>query len=175
MRLVKPIGLVGVVSIVAAVAASSASREVRAKERCHRVHGTTSSLLTTENCTSPVALCTTGTITGGGKLDGAFFFLALDAAPSAGMPAVEPAANLSFSGQLTITAKEGTLVARDLGVLDAVNGFFTEVDRPVSGTGPFANPSHDFFISGTLNSAGDGFDGTLSGTLCTDGDIGEDN
>jgi hypothetical protein len=174
MRFVKPVGIVAVLSAIAAVGASSVSRPVHAKDRCRRVRGTTTSLFVTENCSSPVGLCTSGTITGGGPLDGAFVFFAFDAAPSAGMPSVEPAANISFSGQVTFTSKRGTLVTHDLGVLDAVNGFFTEVERPASGTGAFANPSHDFFISGAVNAAGNGFDSEISGTLCSDRN-GEDD
>jgi hypothetical protein len=121
-----------------------------------------------------VGLCTAGEVTEGGPLDGATFFLALDVAPSAGLPATEPAANLVFSGQLTVTGKRGTLVTRDLGVVDAVNASFTELERPTSGTGMFANPSNDFFISGVVSDGGNGFAGVISGTLCTDGDM-DDN
>lgn len=174
IRLIKPFGLAAALPLVGIVGASSVSRDIHADNRCHRVHGTTNSLFTAENCSSPVGLCTAGAVTGGGPLDGATMFLALDVAPSAGMPAVEPAANLSFSGQLTITAKHGTLITRDLGVVDAVNGSFTELERPTSGTGMFTNPSNDFFISGIVTAGGNGFQGTISGTLCTDGDMGDD-
>jgi hypothetical protein len=171
VRFVKPVGFFAVVSLLGAVAVSSLGNDAHARERCRRVHGATNSLFVTENCTSPVGLCTSGKITGGGSLDGAYVFLAFDAAPSAGLPSVEPAANLSYSGNVTITARRGEMVAHDLGVLDAVNGYFTEVERPVSGTGIFANPANDFFISGAVNAAGNGFSGELSGTLCTDGDF----
>ena len=97
-----------------------------AGEDCHRVHGHIHSTFTTTNCTSPIGLCTEGMITGAGFLDSATTFLALDAAPSAGMPAVEPSANLSYSGVLTINARKGTLVTHDLGVLDAATASFTE-------------------------------------------------
>lgn len=174
VRLTKPVGLVAILPLLGIAGSSAVTRETHADNRCHRVHGTINSVVTTENCTSPVGLCTAGTVTGGGPLDGATTFQALDVAPAAGLGAVEPAANLSFSGQLTITAKRGTLVTRDLGVLDAVNGFFTELERPTSGTGVFTNPSHDFFISGVLTDNGDGFSSTISGTLCTDGDLGDE-
>jgi hypothetical protein len=91
----------------------------------------------------------------------------------AGMPAVEPAANLSYSGQLTIVAKHGTLGTNHLGVLDAAHLAFTEMERPASGTGVFANPgSSVFFISGAIIDNGQGFQGNLSGTgtICADGD-----
>lgn len=174
MHLVKPVSIVAVLSAIVALGASSVSRPVHAKDRCRPVHGSTKSLFVTENCASPVGLCTSGTITGGGPLDGAFVFFAFDAAPSAGMPSLEPSGNISFSGNVSFTSKRGTLVTHDLGVLDSVNGFFTEVERPVSGTKAFANPSHDFFISGAVNAAGNGFDSEISGTLCSDRD-GEDD
>jgi hypothetical protein len=175
VRLMNPtVGLVPAFSAAVVLALSSTSPDVHAHSRCHRVRGKTHSLFTTQNCTSPIGLCTAGAVTEGGPLDGATLFLALDAAPSAGMPAVEPAPNLAFSGQLTISGRGGTLIVRDLGVLDAVNGSFTELERPVSGTGMFANPSNDFFISGVVSDGGNGFAGVISGTLCVDGEMGDD-
>jgi len=160
----------GLSAVVLPVKQSGAAFKVSADDRCRPVRGTIRSLFTTQNCTSPVGLCTTGTITGGGPLDGATSFTALDVAPSAGLPAVEPPANLSYSGQVTIVAKDGTLVTSDLGVLDAAHLAFTEMERPTSGTGVFANPgSSVFFISGSIVDNGQGFQGRLSGIVCADG------
>src|SRR5215831_9753226 len=106
---------------------------------CRPVHGTIHRLFTMQNCSSPVGLCTVGTITDAGLLDGTTTFTALAVAPSAGLLAVEPSANLSYSGQLTIVASNGTLVTKDLGVLDANHLAFTEIERPALGTGIFAN------------------------------------
>jgi hypothetical protein len=140
-----------------------------AEETCHRVHGRIQSSFTTTNCASPVGQCTEGVITGAGLLDSATTFLALDAAPSAGMPATEPSANLAYSGVLTIKTRLGTLITHDLGVLDAATASFTEMERPASGTGIFANQSSVFFISGAIVNNGTGFDGELYGELCTGG------
>jgi len=160
----------GLFAIVLPMKQSGANFKVSADDRCRPVRGTINSLFTTQNCTSPVGLCTTGTITGAGLLDGNTSFVALDVAPSAGMPAVEPAANLSYSGQLTIVAGRGTLVTNDLGVLDAAHLAFTEMERPSSGTGVFANPGNSvFFISGSIVDNGQGFQGDLSGITCFDG------
>jgi len=141
-----------------------------ADDSCHWVHGRIQSSFTTTNCTSPIGLCTTGMITGAGPLDSATTFLALDAAPSAGLPAAVPATNLSYSGVLTIGTSRGTLVTHDLGVLDAATASFTEIERPASGTGIFANVSSVFFISGAVVNNGTGFDGELYGELCTGSD-----
>jgi hypothetical protein len=140
-----------------------------AKDGCQRVHGRIQSTFTSTNCTSPVGLCTEGKITNAGPLNSATTFLALDVAPSAGMPSVEPSANLSYSGVLTIVAREGTLVTHDLGVLDAATTSFTELERPASGTGIFTHASNAFFISGAIVNDGTGFDGELYGVLCIGG------
>ena len=156
----------GVAGVAAAMMLSATPPPVT----CRPVHGTIHSVFTTQNCTSPVGLCTTGTITDAGILDGATTFAALAAAPSAGLPTVEPPVNLSYSGQLTIVASNGTLVTKDLGVLDQSHLAFTEIERPASGTGVFASPgSSVFFISGSIVDNGQGFQGDLTGTVCASG------
>lgn len=148
----------------------AAINKASAHNFCLPVWGTINSLFTTQNCNSPIGLCTVGTITGSDLLDGSTSFVALGAAPSAGMPGVEPAANLSYFGQLTIVGPLGTLVIDDLGVLDAAHLAFTEMERPSSGTGVFSNPgTNAFFISGSIVDNGQGFQGNLSGTVCFDG------
>jgi len=160
---------VGVAGICAAMMLAAPPAPIT----CRPVHGTIHSVFTTQNCTSPVlpvGLCTVGTITDAGVLDGSTTFTALAVAPSAGLPTIEPPANLSYSGQLTIVASHGTLVTNDLGVLDAAHLAFTEIERPASGTGIFANPgSSVFFISGSIVDNGQGFQGDLSGTVCASG------
>jgi hypothetical protein len=111
-------------------------------------------------------LCTVGTLSGGGALDGTTAFVARSSSPSAGMNGAEPAANLSYSGEFTITGTGGTLVISDLGVLNGATGSFTEIARPVSGTGRFASPTHDFYISGTLTNGGKELTSEIFGTLC---------
>ncbi len=145
---------------------ATASRSVEADDRCREVHGRVHTTETTQNCASPLGLCTTGTVTGAGPLDGATTFLTLDGAPSAGMPGVEPAANLSYSGQFTLTTRDGVLESSDLGALDASHALFIEMYRPLSGTGRFADWSGELFSSGHIID-GTSFDGEIHGTLCT--------
>jgi hypothetical protein len=169
--LVVTLGLVVLSSFVFLVpqknATGAAAAQVVVNPLCIPVQGTIRSDFVSNNCTSPVGLCTAGTITGTGLLDGTTTFSALDVAPSAGMPGVEPAGNLSYSGRLTIMASHGTLVTRDLGVLDKAHAAFTEMERFESGTGVFANPGNSvFFISGSVVDSGQGFQGNLSGTVC---------
>src|SRR5882672_2103362 len=154
----KTLGIAAVLSIVGSIGTTGFSTNVQAGDGCRKVHGRIQSTFTATNCTSPIGLCTEGKITGAGFLDSATTFLALDAAPSAGLPGVEPAANLSYSGVLTINARRGTLVTHDLGAIDAATASFTELERPASGTGIFTHAGHVFFISGAIVNNGTGFD-----------------
>jgi hypothetical protein len=166
VRKLKSAALAGAVVVAGVLGAVAMSSSVHAEDGCQRVFGRYQATFTTSNCTSPIGLCAVGSITGGGLLDSSSLFLALDAAPSAGMPATEPAANVSYSGTLSIDTRHGTLQLRDLGVIDGVHNNFTELERPVSGTDRFANASHVFFISGAMVNSGTGFDGEISGELC---------
>jgi hypothetical protein len=152
---------------VAGIAGMTATpRTVQAQGLCVPVYGIYQANVTTTDCTSPIGLCATGTITGSDLLNSSSVFVALDTAPSAGLPAAEPAANASYSGTLTIDGLLGTLTLRDLGVIDSIHGNFSELERPTSGTGIFTNASNDFFISGTLSNNQNTFTGMISGQLC---------
>jgi hypothetical protein len=139
---------------------------VHAQGLCVPVYGVYSANVTTTGCTSPIGLCASGTITGSDLLNSTSVFVALDTAPSAGLPTAEPAANASYSGTLTIDGLLGTLTVRDLGVIDSIHGNFTELERPTSGTGIFANATNDFYISGTLTNNQNTFTGMISGQIC---------
>ena len=122
----------------------------------------------TENCMSPVGLCTAGKITKGGLLNGTTEFTALGIAVAAGMPGIEPDTTLSYHGVLTITTKHGTLEISDVGVFDQVTGVFSELDRVVSGTGRFEDASGTLFIYGDAFADDSGFTGSIAGQVCLD-------
>lgn len=145
----------------------SASAGAGATTKCQAVSGTYTATQTTAGCTSPTGICFTGTISGGTKfLDGSTEWIELDQAPSAGMPLTEPGTTISYSGTLTITSGANQLTLRNLGVLDGARYVFTEIERPVGGTGIFVSASNPFFISGTMNTALTQFNGQISGSLC---------
>ncbi|MDH3910862.1 MAG: hypothetical protein OEU09_06155, partial [Rhodospirillales bacterium] len=110
-----------------------------------------------EPCASPVALCTTGVISGGGILRGTTSFTALALGPAAG----EPVTTLSYSGELVVTTKHGAITFSDAGIFDtdpAVSAF-SELDRVVdgSGSGRFLGASGLLFIAGTASGGGAAF------------------
>ena len=119
-----------------------------------------------EPCDSPVALCTTGVISGGGILRGTTRFTALALGPAAG----EPPTTLSYSGELVVTTKHGSITFSDAGIFDTDPSVsaFSELDRVVagSGSGRFLGASGLLFIAGTASAGGTVFEGDLRGEVC---------
>lgn len=124
-------------------------------------------------CNSPVGLCTVGEVTSPLRvLRGPTQFTAtgLGGQPvgeaSIVTPPAEPATTWSYSGALTLTTSAGELHFNDVGVLDTVDGTFSELDRPASGSGAFVGVSGHVFVSGYVTPDGNGFDGRVTGKLC---------
>lgn len=138
---------------------------------CFPLRGTIRVTMTATDCASPVGLCTEGVFRSS-FISGRTRFMAtgLGGEPvgeaSIVTPGAEPATTWSYSGVLTIETRLGTLVLSDVGVLDTVAGIFTELNRPVAGTGTFAGVSGRVYMSGTVVDDGTGFDGDVSGELC---------
>lgn len=158
---------VSAMTALATVAASTgAQTAARPSGSCKAVSGHYVATQTTAGCQSTTGICFTGTVTGDKVLAGATSWTELDQAPSAGMPLTEPGTTVSYSGSLMFTTSSGTLVSRDLGVIDGARQAFTEMERPVGGTGSLVNASGIFFISGRMNSTLTAFDGSITGQLC---------
>ena len=119
-----------------------------------------------EPCDSPVALCTTGVISGGGILRGTTRFTALALGPAAG----EPPTTLSYSGELVVTTKHGSITFSDAGIFDTDPSVsaFSELDRVVAGlgSGRFLGASGLLFIAGTASAGGAAFEGDIRGEVC---------
>jgi hypothetical protein len=139
--------------------------EASADGRCHRIDDDASlqANAVTAGCTSPVGLCTAGDFKGDHLLRGTTSFVADGIAPAAGMPAVEAATTLSYSGLLTITTHHGTLTMRDTGIFDTAAGLFASRDVIVGGTGIFAGATGHVFFHGTGTTS---FDSAVAGEIC---------
>lgn len=140
---------------------------------CFPVYAHIVTQITDGACDSPVGLCTVGEVTSPFRLlRGPTHFMAtgLGGQPvgeaSIVTPPAEPTTTWSYSGALTLTTTAGELQISDVGVLDTVDGTFSEIERPVSGTGAFANVSGHIFVSGYVTPDGNGFDGRMTGQLC---------
>lgn len=139
-------------------------------ERCFDVFASIDARFATSGCTSPVGLCTAGTLSGFPGGTTRFVALGIGGAPvgeaSIVTPPAEPGTTWSYRGDLVYSTPVGDLVLEDVGVLDTVRGTYTEMQRVVSGTGSFDGASGDLFSYGHTTPAGDGFLGAVRGTVC---------
>jgi hypothetical protein len=144
---------------------AASSADAVATTRCRPVAARIITKTTTENCTSPVLLCTKGTVFGG-PLSGASAFTTLGLAPGAGLSPIVPASTLSYTGDLQLKTAYGTLFLRDIGLIEQSTNRFTELDVITSGTGEFKGATGRWFISGAITGGGTGFDGLIVGDIC---------
>ena len=137
-----------------------------AHSRCHRLDDDAGiqGALAPDGCASPVGLCTAGVFKGDSLLRGTTSLTADGLAVAAGMPLVEAATTLSYSGLLTITTRHGKLVVRDTGIFDTAGiGLFASRDVIVAGTGIFEGATGHIFFTGTGVTS---FDAHASGEIC---------
>ena len=113
------------------------------------------------DCTSPVGICTAGTIDTG-DLEGTTWFTALSIAPG-----VDPDV-LLYTGELVITTASGTLTLNDTGALNGATGQYFETQEVVAGTEVYSQATGSLRSQGMAT--GTGFAGNLRGDVCTGGD-----
>jgi hypothetical protein len=144
-----------------------------ATPKCRAIDAKFTSMVTTVGCTSPIGLCASGTITHDPLIAGSHYATIVDRAPSAGMPASEPAGMLSLSGFRDLTPNRGgTLSTHITTVFDTAvpEAYFDELNVITGGTGPFAGATgvlHLFGQSPSPNS----FAGGVRGTVCLPDDV----
>jgi hypothetical protein len=145
------------------VGASTTVEATHGSRICFPLSGDVDATFAAEGCTSPVGICTQGTFR-------SFFGRGTTSFTATGLTvgAVgEPETSWAYTGVFTVTIpRKGSIVFSDLGVLDNVVGTFTELERPVSGTGWFEDVSGAGFVSGTVKPDGSGFVGRLTSDLC---------
>ncbi|HEX2571934.1 MAG TPA: hypothetical protein VH877_20495 [Polyangia bacterium] len=136
-----------------------APRAASADERCHKVSARIADELVTANCSSPVGLCTAGTIQGDGLLHGTVLNVTNAIGPSA-------TSNVSaLDTTQTITTRHGTLVLHGSGLLDPVNGTVLFVEQTPTGTGIFAGVTGRLYINAVLTFPTSA-EGEIRGELC---------
>ena len=116
---------------------------------------------------SPVGFCAVGTVSTG-LLKGSKEAVYLGVSPSAGMPGVESASTLSYSGTQVFHTDKGDLQMSVVGVSDYARLVFTEVARITGGTGRFVNATGHLFISGTFAPDRISFQSRVTGEICFD-------
>lgn len=106
---------------------------------------------------------TSGTITQGGKLNGAtqaVFTSALTPTPDPN--------TFSYTDDFTVTTNGGVLKTRNVSLFDVVTGSFSEIARidPNASTGDFAGATGVLYINGKTTDGGATFQAEISGEIC---------
>src|SRR5437899_962015 len=97
----------GFLTALAVLGVFGAARPAMADLHCHKVHGLITFNYSASCPNSPVGVCTTGTFTKGGILNGTTAFNAEGAGPTS-QPGV-----LAYTGTLVITTAHGILTLHD--------------------------------------------------------------
>jgi hypothetical protein len=133
------------------------------------VHGQLAVDITSNNCPSPVGLCTQGVMKGAGRLDGTSFFTGVGVAPAAGMPSALPGTMLSYTGTIQLTTAHGVVTFQDTGIFDVAGGRSTSLSTLVGGTGDFNGATGQLFTNATGSNGH--LVATITGEMCyPDGD-----
>jgi len=135
-----------------------------AKPQCRAFTAQVQVDFTSENCSSPVGLCTKGKIWGDPFLTGTTGYTVEKVAGSAEDPTM--AASLVYSGTMKIATKHGEIVITDLGTLDKSTGLNSSQSRKISGKGTFGSYSGVFFTAGAATATG--FKSSAFGQICID-------
>jgi hypothetical protein len=153
-----------VLAIVATIAQLVAAiPDVGATSRCEAIGGT---LTSTANL---ISFTTQGTISG--DLEGTTFFRGDQGSLTAVTANTSPPLNATdhYTGDLTITTKQGVLTTRSVGVFELIgNGLGTQFDRVLGdrSSGKFAGASGQLYFNFAANDSLTGFTSTYTGRLC---------
>jgi hypothetical protein len=162
--MLKVLPVLSALAMLTDVSAGQAAVSCRAFEATILLHATK------EGCTSPVGLCTKGTVESSDpSLSGAtWFFTASGTAPSAGLPAtLQPVSMLSYAGSVVITTpRDGTFTTSNAGVFDTAAGAFSQLDHVTGGTGKFAGAEGHHLFTAATGGGDAGFSGHVRGELC---------
>jgi hypothetical protein len=120
--------------------------EASARYRCHKVSARFVDSITSENCSSPVGLCTSGTITDDDLIEGTVTNVVSSITP------VGSNGLLSLTTTQTITTETGTIVSRGTGILDPATGRVSFLEQWPQGTGRYVGVTGALYVNGSPES-----------------------
>ena len=141
------------------------SSQASANGQCHKINTTITSVADLSTFT------TQGEIKSG-FLKGTTVFIgdaeSLTLITSENSPPVVPS-TFSYTGNLEITTKKGTLTTRGVGLFEAGPlGLGTQFDRVIDGTGLFEGADGYLFFNFETDDSGSVFTGSVIGEVCVD-------
>jgi hypothetical protein len=119
---------------------------------------------------------TAGTIRGDLRGTTSFTGDASSLTPISGPSSPPLNSTFSYTGDLIITTRKGTLTTRSIGVFELVPfGVGTQFDRVISGTGKFQGATGLLYFNFTANSDLSGFTSSVAGELCLEPSADDDD
>ena len=139
------------------------STRAEAEGQCHKIH-------TTQTAVADFSTFTTAGEIASGLLKGTTKFTgdpaSLTQITGTVSPPVEPMTS-SYTGDLEITTRKGTLTTRSVGVFEGVPfGLGTQFDRVIRGTGIFEGANGFLFFRFEADHTGGAFTSAVSGEVC---------
>jgi len=132
------------------------------RDKCIPVKGRLVTSWTTESCSSPLGLCTVGSVQGGPLHGAKAFFTVTAIGPTPEDPAQEN--SLAYSGPLVLETRRATLTVETMGLFDKSNALTTSQSRALTGGGSLQNGSGFLYTLGVATATG--FDSRLQGKVC---------
>ena len=143
---------------------------VSAEPTCRNFEATILLHMVKEGCTSPVGICTKGTVVSSDPslTDATWSFTASGTADSAGLPAaLQPPSMLSYAGAVVVTTLQGdTFTTSSAGVFDTAAGAFSQLDQITSGTKKFGDSKGRLIFTSGIGGGDAGFKSNVRGELC---------
>lgn len=137
---------------------AASGRTATAQPRCTPVKARIADAVAPAGCTSPVGLCTAGTVAGG-ILHGT-----LAATVQATAPGATPG-TLSLDAVDTFTTGDGSITFHFSGLFDPADGVVTFFGQAPVGTGRFAGATGRIYVNGAATSPTT-FASDVSGEIC---------
>lgn len=128
--------------------------------RCKSVHAEMVEHRSTTACRPGHAACFLGTVDGNHGLRGTTYFRG----DSAGTPAPTAPTFTPYGGLFEYATAQGTLTAREAGIVSNSEGVVTAFQRVIAGTGEFEGATGGLYVAGTL--ADGRVTTTVFGQLC---------
>lgn len=129
---------------------------------CRPIHGYVSVEFTTENCASPVGLCTKGKLWGDPLFSGHTSYVTEKAAGSSEDPTAQK--SLTYSGTMKIATRLGVVTVADLGIFDKQSGYISSQSRTLTGSGKLQGLTGVIFTIGSATTKG--FFSEVRGRAC---------
>ncbi len=134
-------------------------------DECKKLKGELISEFTSEDCASPVGLCSRGVYSANHGLNGALERTVVTSIGGGPSGALNPDATISYSTDTQLVTPEGTVMGQAVGIFDSLLGRAASFGLIVGGTGRYAGATGHLYY--TTSTRADGkLVAIMTGELC---------